>query len=149
MAISAKSLALLKELKDRMARRTSLTIGDLAYDTDGGAYFLIGTGVAGSQSMLIKSKQIDPVGFDGIGLAARGYSQTVLQVVLETSSVANVPLLTGANMLPLMGEVLRQGSRVELYMSPNTDNVGVDEIISGQLVQTWEPDLQYRLMDAQ
>lgn len=149
MAASAKSLSLLKELKDRMARRTSLAVGEVAFDTDGGGYFLIGTGVAGSQSMLIKSKQVDPVGYDIIGNAARGYTPTVLQVVLETSSVASVPLLTGANLLPLLGEVLRQGSRVELYMSPNTDNVGVDEITSGQLVQTWEPDLQYRLMDAQ
>lgn len=149
MPASAKSLSLLKELKDRLARRTTLTIGDIAFDTDGGGYFLIGAGTAGTQSMLVKSKQIDPVGYDGIGLAARGYAQTVLQVVLETSTVASVPLLTGANMLSLMGEVLRQGSRVELYLSPNTDNVGVDEITSGQLVQTWEPDLQYRLMDAQ
>lgn len=149
MPASAKSLSLLKELRDRMARRTSLAIGDIAFDTDGGGYFLIGAGTAGSQSMLIKSKQIDPVGFDIVGQSARGYSQTVLQVVLETSTVANVPLLTGANMLPLMGEVLRQGSRVELYMSPNTDNVGVDEIIAGQLVQTWEPDLQYRTMNVQ
>lgn len=149
MAASAKSLSLLKELKDRMARRTSLTVGEVAFDTDGGGYFLIGTGAAGSQSMLIKSKQVDPVGYDIIGNAARGYTPTVLQVVLETSSVASVPLLTAANMLPLMGEVLRQGSRVELYLSPNTDTVGVDEIISGQLVQTWEPDLQYRLMNAQ
>lgn len=149
MPVSAKSLSLIKELKDRMARRTTLVISDFSYDTDGGAYFLIGAGTAGTQSMLIKSKQIDPVGFDGIGLAARGYAQTVLQVVVETSTIANVPLLTGANSLDLMGEVLRQGSRVELYMSPNTDNVGVDEIIPSQLVKTWEPDLQYRLMDAQ
>jgi hypothetical protein len=149
MPASAKSLALVKELRDRMARRTTLAVGDLAYDTDGGAYFLIGAGTAGTQSMLIKGKQIDPVGFDIFGAAARGYAQTVLQVVLETSTIASTPLLTGANMLPLIGEVLRQGSRVELYMSTNTDNVGVDEIIAGQLVQTWEPDLQYRTMDAQ
>ena len=146
---SAKSLAVLKELRDRMARRTTLTIGDLQYDTDTGGYFLIGTGVAGSQSMIIKAKEIAPFGYDGIGLAARGYAQTVLQVGLETSTVASVPLLTGANMLDLMGEVLRAGTRVELYLSPNTDNVGVDEFIAGQLVKTWEPDLQYRLMDAQ
>jgi hypothetical protein len=149
MAASAKSLSLLLELRDRMARRTALAIGEVSYDTDGGAYFLIGAGTAGTQSMLIKSVQIDPLGFDGIGIAARGYAQTKLQVVLETSTIAATPLLTGANMLDLMGEVLRQGARTELYLSPNTDNVGVDEITAGQLVKTWEPDLQYRLMDAQ
>lgn len=149
MPASAKSLALVKELRDRMARRTSLAVGDIAYDTDGGAYFLIGTGAAGSQSMLVKGKQIDPVGFDIVGAAARGYAQTVLQVSLEASTVANTSLLTVANLTLLMGEVLRQGTRVEMYLSPNTDTVGVDELIPAQLVQTWEPDLQYRLMDAQ
>lgn len=149
MPISAKSLALVKELKDRLARRTTLAISDLSYDTDGGAWFLIGTGAAGTQSMVVKSKQIDPVGFNGIGLAATGYAQTVLQVVVETSTIANVSLLTGANFLNLMGEVLRQGSRVELYMSANTNTVGVEDIIPANLRTTWEADLQYRLMDAQ
>jgi len=149
MPASAKSLSLLQELRDRLARRTSLAVGDIQLDTDGAGYLLVGAGTAGSQSMLIKSKQIDPVGFDGIGLAARGYTPTVMQVVLETSTIAATPLLTAANMLDLMGEVLRQGTRVELYLSPNTDNVGVDEITSGQLVKTWDPDLQYRLMDGQ
>jgi hypothetical protein len=148
MAASAKSLALLKELKDRLARRTTLAIGDISFDTDGGGWFLIGTGAAGTQSMVVKSKQIDPVGFDGIGLAARGYSQTVMQLVLETSTIANTSLLTAANFLPLLGEVLRQGSRVELYMSANTNTVDVTDITSGNLKVTWEPDLQFRTMDA-
>lgn len=149
MAASAKSLSLLKELKDRMARRTTLAVGDISFDTDGCGYFLVGAGTAGSQSMLIKSKQIDPVGYDGIGLAARGYSQTVMQIVLETSTIANTPLLTGANMVPLLGEVLRQGARTELYMSANANTIGVEDIVSGNLKVTWEPDLQYRTMDAQ
>ena len=149
MAASAKSLSLCLELKDRLARRTTLAVGDIAFDTDGGAYFLVGAGTAGSQSMLVKSKQIDPMGTDVIGLAAKGYSQTVLQVVVETSTIANTALLTAANMLNLMGEVLRQGSRVELYMSANTNTVGVEDLISGNLKATWDADLQYRTMDGQ
>lgn len=149
MAASAKSLSLVKELKDRLARRTTLAISDFSYDSDGGAYFLIGSATAGQQGMLVKSKQIDPIGFDGIGNAARGYSQTVLQMVVETSSIANVSLLTAANLLPLFGEILRQASRVELYMSANGTGVGIAQITGANLKSTWEADLQYRLMDSQ
>lgn len=149
MAISAKSLSLVQELRSRLANRTTLALGEIAFDTDGGAWFLIGTGAAGSQSMVVKSKQIDPLGNDVIGTAARGYAQTVIQLVVETSTIAATALLTAANFLPLVGEVLRQGSRVELYMSANTNTVGVEDITAGNLKVTWEPDLQYRTMDAQ
>lgn len=149
MAASAKSLSLALELRDRLARRTALAIGEIAFDTDGGAWFLVGAGTAGSQSMVIKSKEIAPLGVDGIGNAAKGYAQTVMQCVVETSTIAATALLTMANMVPLLGEVLRQGSRVELYMSANTNTVGVEDITAGNLKSTWEPDLQYRTMDAQ
>lgn len=149
MPASAKSLSLLKELKDRLARRTALAVGEISFDTDGGGWFLVGAGTAGSQSMVVKSKEIAPVGFDGIGLAARGYAQTVVQLVFETSTIANTSLLTAANFVPLLGEVLRQGSRVEVYMSANTNTVDVTDITTANLRSTWDPDLQFRTMSGQ
>ena len=149
MAISAKSLSLMQELKDRLARRTTLAVTDLGFDTDGGALLQVGTGAIGSQSMLIKAKQIDPLGFDGIGLAARGYAQTVIQIGLEATAVANTAILTAINNLNVLGEVLRQGSRVELYMSANGVAPVAGTLVVGNLKATWEPDLQYRTMDAQ
>lgn len=149
MPASAKSLSLVQELRDRLTRRTTLAVGELSFDTDGGAWFVVGAGTAGTQSMLIKSKEIAPVGFDGIGLAARGYTPTVLQVAVETSTIANVSLLTQANMVPLLGEVLRQGARVELYMSANTVAPALGTLIVGNLKTTWDADLQYRTMDGQ
>lgn len=146
---TAKSLALLLELRDRLARRTTLAMGDVAFDTDECPYFLVGTGVAASQSMLVKASGIQPVGKDGIGLDARAFTPSVLQVVLEASGTdTGSPLMTGANLIPLLGEVFRQGTRVELYLSANGSTTVVGDI-TGTPVAVWEADLQYRLMDAQ
>lgn len=149
MAISAKSLSLLQELKDRLSKRTSLAVGEIDIQSTG-ASLQVGTGVIGSQSMFIRALQIDPIGFDGIGLAARGYAQTVIQVAVEaTAASATTSLLTSANTINVLGEVLRQGSRVELYMSANGVAPVAGTLVAGNLKATWEPDLQYRTMDAQ
>lgn len=148
MAISAKSLSLLQELKDRLGRRTSLAVGEIDIQSTG-ATLQVGTGAIGSQSMFIRALQIDPLGFDGIGLAARGYAQTVIQIGLEQTAVANTAILTAINNLNVLGEVLRQGTRVELYMSANGVAPVAGTLVAANLKATWEPDLQYRTMDAQ
>jgi hypothetical protein len=145
---SAKSLSLASELRDALARRTTLTVSGIGFDTDGGAWLRVGTAGAGNQTAVIKCKEVAPVGSDIVGNAARGYAQHVMQVVLETSTVANVALLTEANKIAIMGEVFRRGTRVELYLSANTNATGLEDI-TGTPAATWEPDLQYRLMDAQ
>lgn len=148
MAISAKSLSLLQELKDRLGRRTSLAVGEIDIASTG-ATLQIGTGAIGSQSAFVRALQIDPLGFDGIGLAARGYAQTVIQVGLEQTAVASTAILTAINSLNVMGEILRQGARVELYMSANGVAPVAGTLVAANLKATWEPDLQYRTMDAQ
>ena len=149
MAISAKSLSLLQELKDRLSKRTTLAVGEIDIASTG-ATLQVGSGGIGSQSMFIRALQIDPLGFDGIGLAARGYSQTVIQVAVEATAASSITsLLTSANTINVLGEVLRQGSRVELYMSANGAAPVVGTLVIGNLKATWEPDLQFRTMDAQ
>lgn len=149
MATSAKSLSLLKELADRLARRTSLAVSSVSFDGDGNGWIRVGTAGAGNQTMVIKSKPEDPAfELDGIGLPSRAFTPSVIQLVLETSTIASVPLMTAANLVPLLGEVLRQGTRVELYLSVNTNPTDVGDI-TGTPAAVWDADLQFRSMDSQ
>lgn len=147
MAISSKSLVLAAELKDNLEKRFAVV--SQSFDTDGAPLILVGDGTAGSQSMLVKVKQFDPIGTNAIGQSVQGYSPHICQVVLETSTIANVALMTEANEIAALGEVLKLGTRVELYMSANGNAVDASDIISGNLKATWDADLKYKLMDAQ
>lgn len=145
MAQSYKSQALAAELRDALAKRFA-TVSDVRFDTDGSPYVIVGAGTAGSQSALVKVSAEQPLGVDGLGLTPRAFTPHVMQVVLETSTLANVALMTEANKLALMGEVEKFGTKIELYMSANTNAVDPTDIVSGNLKATWEMALKWRSM---
>lgn|SRR5574343_315488 len=145
MAQSYKSQALAAELRDALAKRFP-TVSDILFAGDGSPYVLVGAGTAGSQSAIVKVSAEQPLGVDGLGLTPRAFSPHVMQVVLETSTIANVGLMTEANKLALLGEVEKFGTKVELYMSANTNAVDPTDITSGNLKATWEPHLKWRQM---
>lgn len=158
---SAKALALAQELRSSLVQRsTGLALGALLLDgaDNNNPYLIVGTGAAGSQSMLIKLKEFTPVGntiigqpygvTSGVGTAV-GYAQSIIQVVLETSTIANVSLMLESNKLPLLGELLQRGTRVELYMTANTTAVALAGITGGNLKATFDANAQYRLLAQQ
>jgi hypothetical protein len=143
MANTYKSQALAAELRDALVKRFP-TVGSLSFDASGDPSFVLGAGTAGSQSAFIKVTGDQPLGVDGLGLTPRAFGTHVIQVVLETSSIANVALLTEINKLPLLGEVEKFGTRVELYMSANGVAPAFAGITSGNLKATWETHLKWR-----
>lgn len=145
MAQSYKSQALAAELRDALAKRFA-TVSAVLFDTDGSPYVLVGAGTAGSQSAIVKVSAEQPLGVDGLGLTPRAFSPHVMQVVLETSTIANVALMTEANKLALMGEVEKWGTKIELYMSANNNVVDPTDISSANLKATWELHLKWRAM---
>jgi hypothetical protein len=145
MAQSYKSQALAAELRDALLKRFA-TVSAVLFDTDGSPYVIVGAGTAGSQSALVKVSAEQPLGVDGLGLTPRAFSPHVMQVVLETSTIADVALMTEANKLALMGEVEKWGTKIQLYMSANTNAVGPEDITSGNLKATWELHLKWRAM---
>lgn len=146
--MSAKSLNEAQEAQNALSKRFA-TIGAVQFDSDGEPYFLIGAGTAGSQSAIVKYKTYAPLGVDGVGLTPRAFTPVTCQVVLETSTIANVALMTEINELALLGELAHRGNRLELYMTANTVAVTVGGITGGNLKATFDPDLKYRLMDSQ
>ena len=134
--MSAKHIELSLSLKDALKRRfASVAEG---FDASGNPTLLIGAGSAGSQSAFIRIKPVDSIGTNSIGQTQPAYGPHVIQLVLETSTIANTPLLTGANALPLFAELSARGCRLELYMSANTNAVDVADIVSGNLKGAWD-----------
>lgn len=145
--MSAKSQSLAAEIRDALAKRFS-TISALSFDSDGEPYLLIGAGTAGSQSAIVKVKGLAPLGTDALGLSPRSYSPCIVQVVLETSTIANVALMTEINELALLGELAHRGAQIQLYMSANANAVDVSDISAGNLKATFDPDLKYKTMSS-
>ena len=144
--MSAKALSFAAELQNDLSRRFS-TVSAVSFDTDGLPLIRVGTAGAGNQTALIKVADIAPLGTNIIGQAAANYGgPLVVQVVLETSATANLALMTEANELALLGAVIHRGARVELYMSANGNATGPEDIVSGNLKGTFDPELKYRTM---
>jgi hypothetical protein len=144
--MASKVIELAQSLKESLKRRYTVTEG---YDTSGLPTLLIGAGTAGSQSAFIRVKPIDSIGTDSFGNAQRSFGPHAIQIVVETSTIADVALLTEANKLFVMGEAMGRGTRVELYMSANGNAVDVADIVSGNLKATWNGySLEFGLMAA-
>lgn len=145
--MAAKQIEIAQALKANLVRK-GFTVVD-GIDASGNATLALGAGTAGSQSAFMRVKPIDSIGTDSVGLTQRSFGPHVIQVVLETSTIANTPLLTGANQVALYGCLFPIGTRVELYMSANTNAVEVSDITSGNLKATWDGlPLEFGVMSA-
>lgn len=145
--MAAKSVELALSLSSSLARRGFTVVN--GFDTNGLPTIALGAGTAGTQSAFIRVEAIPSIGTDSVGLTQRAFGPHVIQMVIETSSVANVSLVTEANKLPILGEVLGRGTRVELYLSANGTAPAVAGIASGNLKQTWDGfNLEFGVMAA-
>lgn len=123
---------------------------DAGFDTDGLPLIRVGDGTAASQSALIKVKDLPVITKDSLGLAQETFTPEVIQVVLETSTIANVALMTEANKAKLLSVLLAVGtSKVEMYLSANANTVGPEDILTGNLAAELWGDLKYRQLNGQ
>lgn len=144
MPATQKAVAIARQLAESLRLRTGLTVTQ-GLDASANPTIQIGSGAAGSQSAFIRIKQdYDPaLELDGIGLTQRRYTPHVIQVVLETSTIANVALMLEATKLQMWKEIEMFGTKIELYMSANTNAAEVSDIVAGNLKATvddlWHP----------
>ncbi len=101
-------------------------------------------GTAGSQSALIKVSAFPNIGADVLGLQQQSYSPTLIQMVLETSTIANVALLQSATLIPLSDEIAKFGTRVELFMTANLTGPSAAGITGNPVAVYDGASLQYR-----
>ena len=146
--MSAKTIAQCNEIRTDLARRFAV-VSPTQFDVNAQPFFVIGAATAGSQSAIVRVLDIPNLGVNGIGMAQASYGNPArVQLLVELSTVANVPLLTGVNQLALLSSVAFRGLQVELYATANTVPVTIGAIVAGNLVATWDPDQKYKLMQS-
>lgn len=148
MSTLKKASVLSRELANRLARRfTSLSVVE-SFDGSGNPVITVsdGTPAAGEQVAVVRVLEQASIGTNSVGLAQDSFGPHVVQVCLETSTIANVALLLEANKLKLMGEVMSLKAKVELYMSANTTVPAVGEMVSGNLKDTFQ-DLYFPFLN--
>lgn len=120
MSSIAKSQSLMRQLKDNLSKRLSTLVFTESLDAQG-AILLIsdGTPSTGEQVCAIRIKGENTQFDDSIGLDQRVYSIMIAQVIEETSSIANVSLLTMANKARIDYELGKLGIKQERYMTAN------------------------------
>lgn len=137
MASNAKAESIARQLKEDLALRLStLTVAD-GFDASGNPQVTVGTLAAASESAYIRVIPETSLQVDSLGLSQRVYTPHKIQIVLESFTTANLTYMTAPKFMLLLGECLKHGTKVELYLSPNTEVVAVGEILAAQLVQTW------------
>lgn len=140
MATTEKAMMLALALKDHLSKRLTLAITS-GQANDNNPTLSIGTGVAGTPNAFIKVKPATwPLAQDVLGNAARIYTPHLIQVVLEGNPTAGA----GADvngwdlLLPLLGEVLGKGTKVEMYNTANGTAPTEAGAITGNLKASWD-----------
>lgn len=129
--LKAQSIA--RQLNEDLGLRLSTLGTATGTDTNGEPTILVGTGTAGTQSAFIRVMEQASILTDSLGLAQRVYTPHVIQVVVESSSTAGETLASLANLTLLLGDTLKHGTRVEVYMSANGTGPSVAGITANNL----------------
>lgn len=108
-------------------------------DTNGNAVITVGSAVAGQDYAFIRIIQNPSIRTDSLGLAQRSYAPSIIQLVLEASTVGNNANASQA-FTDLLDAVKKWGTKVETYLSAH-GTVPVVGSITGTPTATWYPDV--------
>lgn len=135
----AKANTLMLKLKEEIRQKLPSFVQTDNVDSNGYPTLLVSadaTPAAGEQNMFIRIKTISSPAVDSIGQAQSVYGPHVVQSVEESSTIANVSLLTIDVKAKLDWCISRLGCQEEKYLSDNTDVPALAEITSDNLKAT-------------
>ncbi len=147
--LKKKALVLSRELARVLAVRfsaASLVVRE-GFDASGNPQMNIddGTPATTEQCVFLRVIENPSIGLNSIGQAADSFGPHTIQIVVEASAAsAAINRLTAVNQMRLMGEVLRLGTKVELYHAPTGAAPVVADITAANLVATFQ-DLYHPL----
>lgn len=140
---TAKAQSLARQLKEDLALRLSSLGATLDVDASGYPTVTVGDNSApGNQAAFIRVREEEVMGSlnkDSLGLTQNVYTPHVIQVAVETSGTAGVTLVTLANLSLLLGEVMKHGTKVELWLEDNGTAPTVTTFsTASKKKQTWD-----------
>lgn len=157
-----KSQAIMAELQSDLALRTGMTLqaGSIAgFDSAGNPTLQLGDATSEHQNASIRCLPIGTWGSDIVGNTQNDYANHIIQVSVEadatTGSSATTNVLSAANLMGVLAECLRWGTRVELYNTTANGTVTAGDttganafanFLAAGLLMVWEPHVQYPLM---
>jgi hypothetical protein len=135
-----KAQTLARSLADSLAVRLPLLVVTAGTDASGNPTVTIndGTPATTEQNLFLRVLEMPSLGLDSLGNAQQSYGPHVIQLAMETSTLAGVGFPTDANRLMVMGEVLQLSTRVEVYLEANGTVPSVSSLVAGNLVATFE-----------
>lgn len=145
MATTKYAYVLQRDVQEELSFRLSALALAAGTGSSGDPTLAVGAGTAGTQSAFIRFVPEDTIQTNSVGGTQAVYCPHKIQVVLETSTIANVALMTEANKIQLMEALLKKGAKVELYMSANTNAVDEADITAGNLKASIYPTLNFPL----
>lgn len=131
-----KSLVLADALAKRLTLRFSgnLTVTQ-GFHTDGSPLIYVddGTPATSEQCALIQIVEVSTLGLNAVGSTQQSYGPHIAKVCFEESATGGVAYFSAANSAKLLGEVSAMGTKIELYLSDNTNVPSVAQMTAANL----------------
>lgn len=155
-APSYKSVALAQSLQVDLNARLPVIAAlgsSLLFDSNGYSVVQFGAMVSEGQNVTVRVQPIGTWGKDIVGLTQNDYANHVMHVLVEadveTASGSAGSALSLANLLLVLGEILKFGTRVELYHTANGTVPTIANFPAGAPDAVWEAHIQYPEMASQ
>ena len=157
MATTKKAIELSAELADELKKRVSAGFVSIVESSDSNGDPVItlsdGTPAAGEQVAIIRTKAMPwTLATDVLGLAAGRYTPHIMEICLEGVGAAgtSAPILTSANLLPLLATVAKRGTQVDLYITATTVVPSISgSTMAGTLGSSYQPELYWGMLAMQ
>jgi hypothetical protein len=138
--LKKKSAAIARNLADNLAVRLPLLVVTSGTDASGNPTVNVndGTPATTENNLFLRVLEMPSLGLDSLGNAQQSYGPHVIQMAMETSTLAGLGFPTDAVRLSVMGEVLQMSTRVEVYLEANGTVPSVSSLLAANLVATFE-----------
>lgn len=141
---TAKANMTVIELKNVLQKRLPTWTVTQGTDSSNNPTLLLSadaTPAATEQVVFLRVRPVTTLATDVLGIAQKVFTPHVIEVVLElgaAGSGAALPLLSTANLVPILGELFKRGMKIDLWLSATTVVPAVGEI-SGAPDVSWSP----------
>jgi hypothetical protein len=147
MATTAKAVAIMRELKDKVSKRVAATMSYAVSSADASDNPVLtlsydATPATGEKVVVLRVRPITWTSKDVMGNADTMFTPNYVDVCTEANYAATndniADILTPAELLPVIGECIQTGCMVNWYVSPNGTVPATAQMTTAQLGATYQ-----------